>query len=306
MRLAPGREPAHPLLSQASVPVPTRISAAFPRAPVRLADLPAAARPRTLSGPREASMSSSSPSILSRSLVQLRHARLLQHLHSAAADRPPFAFASDEAVREARALGPEIAAEAATSVLDAYRPGGDAALASRAADLVAALHLTDAIPALLSCIVRLPEDDRVAMVCTATLDLTGPERLEPLLAAFTRAEDPGVRWRLGLSLAYVRKGASGVREALESMLAAQPLEAAPLLAWHRDRAAVPALLATLDRLELPSPGPDEGLALAVLINLGEALRELRGKLSTEQRRKLRRAWARHEVLEGASRTGPHI
>ena len=246
----------------------------------------------------------SSPSIPSRRPVQLRHARLLRHLHSAKADRPPFAFASDEALREARNLDPEVAAEAVTSVLDAYRPGGDVALASRAADLIPALHLTAAIPALLSCIVRLPEDDRVAMVCTATLDLTGPERIEPILAAFTRAEEPGVRWRLGLSLSHVRKGASGVREALESMLATQPTEAAPLLAWHRDRAAVPALLAAVDRIDLPSPGPDERLVLASLINLGEAIRELRGKLSTEQRRKLRRAWARHEVVEGASRNDP--
>jgi hypothetical protein len=246
----------------------------------------------------------SSPSSLPRRLVQLRHARLLQHLHSAEADRPPFSFASDEALREARALGPEVAAEAVTSVLDAYHPGGDAALASRAADLVSALHLTEAIPALLSCIVRLPEDDRVAVVCTVNLELTGPERIGPTLAAFARAEGPGVRWRLGLSLCHVRKGASGVREALESMLATQPIDAAPLLAWHRDRAAVPALLAALDRIDLPSPGPDERLALAALINLGEAIRELRGKLSLEQRRKLRRAWARHEVLEGTSSTPP--
>ena len=116
----------------------------------------------------------SSPSIPSRRPVQLRHARLLRHLHSAKADRPPFAFASDEALREARNLDPEVAAEAVTSVLDAYRPGGDVALASRAADLIPALHLTAAIPALLSCIVRLPEDDRVAMVCTATLDSHWP------------------------------------------------------------------------------------------------------------------------------------
>lgn len=110
-----------------------------------------------------------------------------------------------------------------------------------------------------------------------------------------------MRWRLGLSLCHVRKGAIGVREALESMLATQPTDAAPLLAWHRDRAAVPALQAALDRIDLPSPGPDEPLVLASLVNLGEAIRELRGKLSTEQRRKLRRAWARHEVLEGAPR-----
>jgi hypothetical protein len=227
----------------------------------------------------------------------------LRHLHSAEADRPPFAFASDEALRAARALGPEVAAEAVTSVLDAYHPGGDAALASRAADLVPAVHLTDAIPALLSCIVRLPEDDRVSMVCTVTLELTGPERIEPTLAAFARAEEAVVRWRLGLALCHVRKGASGVREALESMLVTQPIDAAPLLAWHRDRAAVPALLAALDRIDLPSPGPDERLALAALINLGEAIRELRGKLSLEQRRKLRRAWARHEVLEGPRSIG---
>lgn len=248
----------------------------------------------------------SSPSFVCNPLVQLRHARLLQQLHSPGADRPPFAFASDEALRTARALGADVAAEAVTSVLDRYRPGDDAALPSRAADLVGALHLTLAIPALVSCVVRLPEDDRVAIVCNVTLELTGPERIEPVLAAFTRTDDRAVRWKLGLCLCHARRGVAGVREALESMLATQPLEAAPLLAWHRDPAAVPALVATLDRLDLPAPGPDERLALAALLNVGEAIRELRGKLAAVQRRKLRRAWARHEALDGeeTSPSGP--
>lgn len=246
----------------------------------------------------------SSPSVPFRRPVHLGHARLLRHLHAPDADRPPFAFASDEALREARALDPEVAAEVVTSVLEAYLPGGDAALASRAADLVPAVHLTEAIPALLGCIARLPEDDRVAIVCSVTLASTGPEHIPPLLEAFARASDPRARARLGLCLSAVRKGASGVREALESMLATQPTEAAPLLAWHRDRAAVPALLAALDGRDLPAPGPGEGPALAALVNLGEAIRELRGKLSVEQRRKLRRAWARQEALEGASPPGP--
>jgi hypothetical protein len=246
----------------------------------------------------------SSPSVPFPRPVHLAHARLLRHLHAADNDRPPFAFASNAALREARALDPEVATEVVSSVLEAYRPGGDAALASRAADLVLTVHLTEAIPALLACIARLPVDDRVAMVCSANLAVSGPDHIAPLLAAFARAEDPGARARLGLSLSAVRKGATGVREALESMLATQPIEAATLLAWHRDRAAVPALLAAFDRIDLPSPGPDEGPALAALMNLGHAIRKLRGGLSPEQRRKLRRARARHVVLDGGSSAGP--
>jgi hypothetical protein len=217
-------------------------------------------------------------------------------LRSSREDRPPFAFPTKEAVREARELGPEFAAEAVAAVLASYEPGGDVALASRAAGLVHELQLEDAIPSLLACIERLPDGDRVTLVCVVTLDLLGPVRFPQLLEAFTRATDPVVRWRLGMSLCLARKGTLGVREALERMLETEPADAAALLAHHGDRNALPTLRGALDRLELPSPGTDELPALERIINVGHAILELRGTLTRSRREKVDRANARYDAL----------
>jgi hypothetical protein len=228
--------------------------------------------------------------------VTLRSARLTQLLHSARNDRPPFAFPTEEAIREARTLGREVAAEAVATLLAAYEPGGDHALAERAAGLVHELRLEHVIPALVACVERLPDDDPVALVSAASLDLLGPERIPPLLEAFVRTTDPVVRWRIGMSLCLAPRGTTGIRDALEEMLETEPADAAVLLAQHGDRDAVPALRATLDRLDLPAPDLNELAAIERIINVGHAVLELRGKLRPSQREKVDAADARYDAL----------
>lgn len=228
--------------------------------------------------------------------VQLRHARLIHLLHRGDDDRPPFAFASKQAIREARALGAESATEAVVAILDGYRAGDDPALASRAACVAHELRLEGAIAALAACVEHLPSSDPMATVSAASLDLLGPLHVPQLLEAFARVTPPEVRWRLGMSLCVLRAGTPGVRAALESMLASEPGDAAVLLAHHGDRGAVPALRAALDRLAFPAPGPDEVSALQHIINVGHAVLELRGKLARPQREKLDRANVRYDEL----------
>lgn len=231
--------------------------------------------------------------------VPLRHARLVHLLHCGEDDRPPFAFASKHAIREARALGPATTTEAVVAILDAYRANGDDALASRAAYLVHELGLTGAIPALVACLERLPDSDRMSTVSAATLDFVGPACVPALLEALARITDPDVRWRVGMSLSLARPGTAGVRAALESMLASEPGDAAVLLAQHGDRGAVPALRTALDRLPALAPGPDEIAVLQRIINVGHAILELGGTLDRPRRDKLDRANARYDELAAA-------
>lgn len=240
----------------------------------------------------------STPSSI-RSPVPLGHARLVHLLHGGEDDRPPFAFASEEAIREARALGPQLTTEAVVAVLAAYRPGDDHALASRAAYLIHELQLEGAVPALVACLERLPGSDRMATVTAASIAMLGPACAAPLLAGFARVTDPDVRWHLGLSLSMMRAGTAGVRGALESMLASEPRDAAALLVQHGDRGAVPALRTALDALELPAPGPDEVPVLERIINVGHAILELGGELERSGREKLARAKARYDALAAA-------
>jgi hypothetical protein len=189
-----------------------------------------------------------------------------------------------------------VPAGAVSDLLASYEPGGDHALASRAAGLVHELSLERAIPALVACIERLPEDDPVGRVSAASLNLLGPERITPLLEAFARAADPVVRWRLGISLCFAPKGTNGVRDALEELLETEPADAAALLAQHGDHEALPALRTTLDRLDFPPFDLDELPAIESIINVGRAIIELRGKLGPCQREKVERANARYDAL----------
>lgn len=228
--------------------------------------------------------------------LPLRHARLVQLLHDGKEDTEGFAMASHAAIREARTRGPAVATEAVVSVLDAYRPGGDEAPASRAAHVVHELQLEGAIPALIACLERVRRSDRLGTVLAASLDFLGPAAVPHLLQAFPRITDEDVRLRLGISLARARVGTPGVRAALESMLLSEPCDAAVLLVEHGDRAALSALRAALDAVALPPPGPDELAAVQRVTNLGRAIRHLRAKLDPRQWEKLERAEARYDEL----------
>jgi hypothetical protein len=103
----------------------------------------------------------------------------------------PFELATDDALEEARALGPELAGEVVAGVLDAYAGGGrhPQRLAERAADVARVLRLTSAVPALVRCIERLSSDDPAAHAALGALERMRPEATAPRLEVFRRCPD---------------------------------------------------------------------------------------------------------------------
>lgn len=90
-------------------------------------------------------------------------------------------LATDEALEEARALGPELAGEVVAGVLDAYA-GGDPQqrrVTERAADVARVLRLTGAVPALVRCIERLSSHDPAARAALGALERMRPEATAP-------------------------------------------------------------------------------------------------------------------------------
>ncbi|HEX9244028.1 MAG TPA: hypothetical protein VF875_16405 [Anaeromyxobacter sp.] len=231
------------------------------------------------------------------SIDDLRHTRRLRGLLSmrGPGDNLMFARASAAALAEARTIGPELAAQAVTTLLEGYEEGRDPATGERAVDLAFQLRLVGAVPAMVECLERLSEYDAVANAAMRALAGLQAEATSPLLAAFARCTTPEGRAWIGRALL----GASGderVRAAFVTMLADDPVNGAGYLAELRDRGALPQLSATLDRLELPAPGKDELRRYEEIVAVAQAIRSLRGAFTAAQRAKFERAWARSEDL----------
>jgi hypothetical protein len=216
-----------------------------------------------------------------------------------------FASASEEAVAEAKAIGPALATLAVTTMLESYEGGRENATHERAADLAHRLRLVGAVPVLVACLERLSEFDSVAHAVLRALEAMPKEAMEPLLEAFGRCTTPYDR--LLRASALHRVGAKGerVRDAYLSLLADDPGHAAGFLAEHHDRGALPHLSATLDRLELPAEGDfDEELRLLEeIVGVAQAIMTLRGAFTAAQRAKFERAWERSEDLLGGPSGG---
>lgn len=230
--------------------------------------------------------------------------RLLTLLRTRRADVHPFSFATDETLAAARALPAEVAADAVSSVLADYVPGGNYALAERAAHVAHELGLAGAIPALVACVARLPHGDPVASVACAALEFLGRPAVEPLLDALGRVAGSGARFAVGAALALMPRDDGRVGAALASMLGHDPEIAAELLGLRGDRSALPALRAALDRLELPSQGGPEVEGLGAIVALGDAIAVLRGRPTAAQREKVQRAQARFDELVAGALDGP--
>lgn len=222
--------------------------------------------------------------------------RLLSLLLAGGSAAGDFSFASDEALAAARALDAAAAGEVVSSVLEAYVPGADHALAERAAHVAHALGLAGAVPALVSCLERLPPGDRVASVSSAALELIGRAAVGPLVEAFSRAAVPTVRLALGAALVALPADDGRVRAALEALLASDPQTAAELLGSLGDRRAVPALRTALAAFALPPPGAGELEALEPIVTVGEAIRSLGGRMTAAERATFEGACARADVL----------
>jgi hypothetical protein len=83
-----------------------------------------------------------------------------------------YELATDEALEEARALGPDLAGEVVAGILDAYA-GGDRQqrrVAERAADVARVLRLAGPVPALARCIERLSPLDPAARAALRALE----------------------------------------------------------------------------------------------------------------------------------------
>jgi NADPH-dependent ferric siderophore reductase len=227
-------------------------------------------------------------------------APLLALLLSGRCDVGAISFATPATIETARALDAAVAAEVVSSVLAAYAPGADHALAQRAAHVAHELRLAAAIPALVACLERLPHGDPVADVACAALELLGPAAVSSLVDAFAHARTPDARFALGVALTAMPADDGRVRPTLEALLAEDPEAAAQLLAALGDRRAVPALRNALARLPVPDPGPGELDGLDRLVALGEAILTLGGRMAKGERAKFERACARADalVLEG--------
>jgi hypothetical protein len=230
-------------------------------------------------------------------------ARLLALLRTRRDDVGPFSFATEETLAVARELAADESAAVVSSILEAYTPGGDVGLAARAAHVAHELALRGAVPALVSCVVRLPDLDPVASVAGAALELVGRPATDALLDALAGASSREVRGAVGRALVLMPADDGRVGAALESMLAYDPELAGELLGERGDDGALPALRDALDRLELPARGEGQGEAeverLDAIVAVGGAIRALEGRLTPAQRRKLDRALARHGELAAA-------
>lgn len=234
-----------------------------------------------------------------------RTARLLSLLRVRRSASDRHERATDETLAEARALGPDLAAETVSSVLDAYAYGGDEKLAARAADVARELRLTGAVSALVRCVDRLSVDDLVLHASVRALEQMRVEATGPLLEMFRRCTTAEERRCSAGALvtATVRDGR--VRVALCSMLEENPIDAAGCLCEHGDRDAIPALLEAVDRLELlPIETPGELERCDTIVALVQAVWGLKGRVSRAQQKKFEAAWARSCELWGMG--GPEV
>lgn len=210
-----------------------------------------------------------------------------------------YELATEEALEEARALGPDLAGEVVAAVLDAYAVGDrlQQRLAERAADVARVLRLTVAVPALARCIERLSSYDSAAHAALGALERMRPEATASLLEVFRRCPDAESREIVACALveAGVRDGR--VRKALCAMLEENPLAAAECLRGHGDRDAIPALVATVERLPLlPHGAPGERDRCDAIVALVQAIHGLGGRISKEQATRFDAAWERGGVL----------
>jgi hypothetical protein len=215
------------------------------------------------------------------------------------ANRPRFEVATDEAFACARELGPALATAAVTWVLERYEPGRDRRPPEDAADVAARLPLVPAVPALVGCLERLSEYDPVAQAAFRALEKIGAPAVEPLLAAFAKGSSVEDRVVLGGALAHLPSGDARICAALETILPEAPESGAGLLAAYGDRRALPALAATLDRLEPKAAGPGELTRLEQIVAVAQAILSLRGRMTRAQREKFERAYARSDELLAA-------
>jgi hypothetical protein len=200
----------------------------------------------------------------------------------------------EEALAEARALGPELAGDAVAAVIEAElaRPAG-AIGPLRAAHLVHELRLVRAVPALVRCLEVLGDLDPLHRAALVALGRLGADAVEPLLASFDGCDGPEGRARIAEALSRTSARDDRIRAAFARVLEDDPASGARRLADYGDWRAVEDLSRAFDRF-LAAPAADcvicEGEELAAIAS---AMRVLGGALSEGQDEAL------DEILERA-------
>ena len=190
----------------------------------------------------------------------------------------------EEAVIEARALGPERAGDVVAVLIESElsRPTADGS-ALRAAQLACELRLDGAAPALVRC-VELPfEAHPLRRAALMVLSRLGTSAIDPLLAAFDRCGAIATRARIAEALSRTAAEDDRIRAALVRMLEDDPATGARYLAERGEWRSVPDLIRTFDRL-VGDPIADCGVcAVEHLSAISASLRVLGGSLSDGQR-----------------------
>jgi hypothetical protein len=203
----------------------------------------------------------------------------------------------DEAVSEARSLGPELAGDIVASFVEAElaRPTADGT-AIRAAHLARELGLARAVPALVRCVELLPDPHPLRHAALAAVSRLGTAALDALLASFDRCGTIEARARIAEALSRTPIEDDRIRGALVRMLEDDPVNGARHLADRGEWRAVEDLAWAVDRLALMPVGDCALCAGEHLGAIASAMRVLGGSLSEEQRTKIDDVLERGEAL----------
>lgn len=202
----------------------------------------------------------------------------------------------EEAVAEARSLGPELAGDLVASLVDAeVSCPAVGATAVNAVHLAGELRLVRALPALVRCIEVLPDSNRLHRAALSALRSLGTVAVDALLAAFARCDSTEERAWIAEALSRTAGDDDRVRAALVRMLEEDPVNGARHLADRGEWRALPDVVGAFDRL-VAAPIADcpicEAEQLAAIV---AAVRVLGGTLTAEQRERF------DEVLERSRR-----
>jgi len=203
----------------------------------------------------------------------------------------------EEAVAEARSIGPEAAADVVASLLEAERTRPTASRAPiRAVHLAHELGLLGAVPELVRCVELLVGDHPLRRAALAALGRFGSPAVDALLASFARCRTTETRARLAEALSRTTVDDDRIRVALVRMLEDDPSSGAWYLAERGEWRSVPDLSRAVDRLAVAPVADCEVCAGEHLTSIAWAIHVLGGTLSEAQERKIDQVLERRDAL----------
>src|SRR5512138_17637 len=196
----------------------------------------------------------------------------------------------DEIVAAARALPPPLVTQVVVTILKAQLTSPmPPAPAIRAAHLVHALGLQEAVPVLVRCVEQLDPADPIRDAALSALSRLGSKALEALLSALDRPTGVEARTSFAEVLAAAPGADDRIRAALVRMLEYAPTHAARLLGRRGEWQALPQVHGAFDRLAVAPTADCPVCAWEDLLALAATIGSLGGELSEEQEAYLDRA-----------------